>query len=154
MAGGGFATHFAGVGTALARTLGTAGFEPSGAASLTALRAWVSTPRAGDPPSADEATRLLDAAQASPAMTAVERQRVAALKMLRHVYLAQQRGGQTAWGVSLPLDFTDWPAAALGAGSADAVKTLLRSSNERFSSTDIGNLSGGTSSALRWCQKA
>jgi len=154
LAGGGFAANFASVSTALARTLATAGFEPSGAASLTALRAWMSTPRAGDPPSADEATRLLDAAGASPGMTAGERQRAAALKMLRHVYLAQQRGGQTAWVVSLPLDFTDWPATALGTGSADAVKTLLRSSNERFSAADIGNLSGGMLSALRWCQKA
>jgi hypothetical protein len=154
LAGGGFAANFAAVSSALARLLGTAGFEPSGAASLAALRAWATTPRPGDPSSADEATRLLDAAGAGPGMAAAERQRSAALKMLRHVYLAQQRGGQTAWVVSLPLDFTDWPAAAFAAGNADAVKTLLRSSNERFSSTDIGNLSSAMLSALRWCQKA
>ena len=154
LSAGGFAANFAAVGTALAKAIGTAGFEASGAAAFNSLRAWAATPRPGDPPSADEASRLLDAAGASPALPAVQRGRVAALKMLRHVYLAQQRGGQTAWVVSLPADFTDWPATAIGAGSPDAVKALLRSSNERFSTTDIGNLSGGMLQALRWCQKA
>lgn len=154
VSGGGFPANFAAVSTALSRTMGTAGFEPSGAASLASLRSWMATPRPGDPASADEATRMLDAAGATPTLSVAERKRLAALKLLRHVYLAQQRGGQTAWIVSLPLDFTEWPEAALGTGTPDAVKALLRSNNERFSATEVANLSSGMLSALRWCQKA
>ena len=151
---GGFATNFAATGNALRTVMGVAGFEASGAASLTALRHWAATPRPGDPPSADEATRLLDAAACTPALTAAERKRAATLKMLRHVYLAQQRGGQSAWVVALPNDFKEWPTEAIGLGAPDAVKALLRSSNERFSPIDISNLADGMLTALRWCQKA
>lgn len=150
----GFATAFASLGVSLSKAMGTAGFEASGAASLDQLRAFLSTPRPGDPPSASEATRLLDAVGATPALSASERQRAAAVKMLRHTYLVRQRGGQSTWMLSLPDDFTQWPEAALGAATADAAKDLLGSSNEHFSGVDLQNLSDGMQDALRWCQKA
>lgn len=150
----GFATSFARTQAELATAMGPTGFEVSAAKALDGLRAWVGSPRPGDPPSADEATRSLDAATATPLMDPDQRRRVAALKTLRHTYIAQQRGGQTAWVVSLPMDFTDWPTQAFRLAPADAVKSLLRSQNERFSRTDIDNLSAGMLSALRWCQRA
>lgn len=151
---GGFSASVAATDTALSTVMGIGGFEASGAASLTALRHWAATPKPGDPPSADEATRLLDAAACTPALTTAERKRAARLKMLRHVCLAQQRGGQSAWVVAFLEDFKEWPTEAIGLGAPDAVKALLRSNNERFSPTDIGNLADGMLTALRWCQKA
>lgn len=150
----GFSTPFVKLEAALAKAMGTAGFEPSGAAALDELRAFLATPRPGDPPSASEATRLLDAVGASPALTTAERQRAAALKMLRHTYLVRQRGGQSTWMLSLPDDFDLWPESALAGVTADAAKTLLGSSNEHFSGVDIKNLSDGMQDSLRWCQKA
>ncbi len=154
LAQSGFDAGFARLSAGLGKAMGTAGFEAAGAASFDELRTWLSTPRAGDPPSASEATRLLDAVGATPAMTAAERQRAAAVKMLRHTYLVRQRGGQSTWMLSLPDAFTDWPEAALAGITADAAKTLLRSSNEHFSGVDLKNLSDGMQDSLRWAQKA
>ena len=150
----GYAAGFAALRTELARALGNDGFEASGAQAFDSLRSLLGTARTGEPASANEATRLLDAAGASPGMTAAERQRAAALKMLRHVYLVKQRGGQSAWVVSLPLAMTDWPEDSLSIGTADAAKTMLASVNERFSADDRKNLSDGLQDALRWVQKA
>jgi len=150
----GFAAGFAPLGTELGKAMGAAGFEASGAAAFDQLRAFLATPKPGDPASASEATRLLDAVGASPALTTGERQRAAAVKMLRHTYLVRQRGGQSTWMLSLPDDFTQWPETALAGVTADAAKTLLGSSNEHFSGVDLKNLSDGMQDALRWCQKA
>ncbi|HEX7689813.1 MAG TPA: M35 family metallo-endopeptidase [Burkholderiaceae bacterium] len=150
----GFSAPFSKLQAELAKGVGATGFEPSGAQAFDALRSWVSTPRPGEPPSADEATRILDAASASPLLDPDERRRAAAIKTLRHVYMAQQRGGHSSWIVSLPLDFRQWPREAFRLASPDAVKALLRSNNERFSKIDIDNLSAGMLSALRWSQKA
>ena len=154
LAQAGFAAGFARHGMALDKAMGTSGFEPAGAAAFDELRALLATPRPGDPPSATEATRLLDAVGASPTLAAAERQRAAAIKMLRHTYLVRQRGGQSTWMLSLPDDFGQWPEAALDGATADAARTLLRSSNEHFSDVDLKNLSDGMQDALRWCQKA
>lgn len=150
----GFATAFAKMQADLGTGMGPTGFEAFAATALDALRAWVATPRPGDPSSADEATRSLDAAMATALMDPDQRRRVAALKTLRHTYMAQQRGGQTAWVTSLPMDFTECPSEAFRLASPDAVKALLRSQNERFSRADIDNLAAGMLSALRWCQRA
>jgi len=150
----GFAARFARLGAAVAQAMGTAGFDGSGAASLDELRAFLNSPQPGDPPSASEATRLLDAVGATPALSASERQRAAAVKMLRHTYLVRQRGGQSTWMLSLPDDFQQWPEAALAGATPDAAKALLGSNNEHFSGVDLKNLSDGMQDALRWCQKA
>ena len=154
LAQSGYATSFARLDAALVKAMGTAGFEASGAASLDELRTYLGTPRPGDPPSANEATRLLDAVGATPTMSTAERQRAAAVKMLRHTYLVRQRGGQSTWMLSLPEDFQQWPEAALTGVTADAAKALLGSSNEHFSAVDLKNLSDGMQDSLRWCQKA
>ena len=150
----GYAAGFAAVGVALGKAMGTGGFEPSGAAAFDQLRALLTTPRPGDPASASEATRLLDAVGATPTLSSAERQRAAAVKMLRHTYLVRQRGGQSTWMLSLPDDFTQWPETALASGTPDAAKALLGSANEHFSGVDIKNLSDGMQDSLRWCQKA
>jgi len=150
----GYATGFAALGIALGQAMGTAGFEASGAASFDQLRTFLAMPKPGDPPSASEATRLLDAVGASPALSTAERQRAAAVKMLRHTYLVRQRGGQSTWMLSLPDDFQQWPETALAGITPDAAKALLGSSNEHFSGVDVKNLSDGMQDALRWCQKA
>ena len=150
----GFAPRFAKLDAALVKAMGTAGFEASGATTLDDLRSYLASPQPGDPPSASEATRLLDAVGATPTLPAAERQRAAAVKMLRHTYLVRQRGGQSTWMLSLPDDFQQWPEDALSGITPDAAKKLLGSSNEHFSGVDIKNLSDGMQDAMRWCQKA
>jgi len=82
--------------------------------------------------------------------------RVAALKLLRHVYLQNKAGDRKVWVLSLPNDFTDWPSLCLNnnASTTGAVKTLLRSANEHFTDQQRRYLGNSTQQALAWCQKA
>jgi hypothetical protein len=96
--------------------MGTAGFEVSGAASFDQLRAFLATPKPGDPPSASEATRLLDAVGASPVLSTAERQRAAAVKMLRHTCLVRRWFGESTTA--------DTEIAAAGATLLQGFKTI------------------------------
>lgn len=81
--------------------------------------------------------------------------RAAALKLLRHVYLVNKSGNRKAWVVSLPNDFGNWPSDDIHsrAGALLALRTLLKSKNEQFSSKQRKYLAASTREALAWCQK-
>jgi hypothetical protein len=142
---------------ALLRALSDSGFEASANTALEALRKHVRNPVTGEPPGTQQDSRLLRAVGHSGASTGDidqdTRERAGALKFVSHVYMLKQRGAQKVWIHNLPTDFSDWPHYAASAASADAVRPLLRSTNEKFSADDLKNLSDAMQDGLRWCQK-
>ena len=141
----------------LQRVMGDSGFDASSVKALDDLRRKATSVTTGEAPGTQEDGRLLAAAGHTGApgasLDAPTRKKAAALKFLRHIYLLKQRGGQKVWLHSLPTDFNDWPHWALETGSSDAARTLLRSTNQRFTAEQEKNLSDGIQDALRWCQK-
>jgi len=83
------------------------------------------------------------------------KQRSAALKFLRHVYLLNKAGNRKLWIHSLPIDFTDWPSPYMqsNASTTAKVKQLLRSRDEQFTEQQKRYLANSTQQALAWCQK-
>lgn len=81
------------------------------------------------------------------------REKAAAVKFLRHIYLLKKAGSHKVWVHSLPNDFSDWAHYALKAGTGEAAKTLLRSSNERFSAEQKKHLSNATQHGVKWVHK-
>jgi hypothetical protein len=93
--------------------------------------------------------------QAAGPLGEVPKARAAALKFLRHTYLLNRAGNNKVWVHALPKAFTDWPSHAVAdAGTDDAVRALLRSTEEWFSADDKKNLAKSVQEAMAWCQKA
>ena len=143
----------------LAALVAAEGPHASHADALTALRRQVQgKPGAGGAAAGrarTEADALLEAAGASPrsSSSGPELGLAAALKLLRHLYLARQRGSHKVWVLSLPVSFTDWPSAELAAASAAELPQKLAAPGERFSLEDRKHLSDCTQEAMRWCMK-
>ncbi len=147
---------------ALHKLMDDTGFEPGRAGELDDLRKKVTRgeskgfARGHAKVSVDEG--ILRAAKGwsdkpTATLDAATRQRAAALKFLQHVYLLRKRGSHKVWIHSLPNDFGQWSFEALGTGTIDAVKQLLKSDKERFSAEQKKHLSNATQDGLKWCQK-
>jgi len=80
--------------------------------------------------------------------------RVAALEMLRHLWLLKQSGSHEVWVLSLPESYRDWPAADLAGKDYDGIGSRLDDKTSHFSSDDRGHLSNATQNGLKWVQKA
>ncbi len=141
----------------LAQLMTDTGFDTARAESLTRLR----TQSRQDPSGkvgklVPRDVGLLSAlAGARPSLTSEQRMRAAALKMLCHVYLLNRSGNRQIWLHNLPEDFKQWASDALNAcGNDDAVKLLLRSTNERFGFEARKHFALAPQQAMAWCQKA
>jgi hypothetical protein len=88
-------------------------------------------------------------------VNADNKMRVAALKMLRHVYLLNKSGNRQVWLHSLPTEFKNWASDEFNAkaGTDDQVKKLLRALDEPFGAEQKKHLAGAAQHAMRWCQK-
>ena len=137
----------------LAQLMTDGGFEPAHAEALTRLRVRGRQGAGGRLVTRD--VGLLSALDgAGPTLTSEQRMRVAALKMLSHVYLLNSAGNRQIWLHNLPDDFKQWATDAINAcGNDDDVKKLLRSANERFGFDARKHFAVAPQQAMAWCQK-
>ena len=80
--------------------------------------------------------------------------RVAALEMLRHLWLVKQSGNHKVWVLSLPESYRDWPAADLSGKDFDGIGVRLNDETSHFGADDRKHLSQATQNGLKWVQKA
>jgi Lysine-specific metallo-endopeptidase len=80
--------------------------------------------------------------------------RVAALEMLRRLWLLTKSGSHKLWVLSLPESYRDWPAEALKAKDYAGIGALVNDDSSHFSADDRKHLSQATRTGLRWIQKA
>jgi hypothetical protein len=90
----------------------------------------------------------------SKAIPAAVAKRVAALEMLRHLWLIKKSGSHKLWVLSLPESYRDWPAADLAGKDWDGIGTRLNDESSHFSVDDRKHLSQATQNGLKWVQKA
>lgn len=139
--------------------MGELGFNAGEAAALTELRDRADKGKDGKKIAEDRS--LLEAVggwsdDATAALDDKVKMRVAALKLLRHVYMLSKSGNRVVWVVSLPKDFRDWPSDDVNAraNTRSNARALLLSSAEVFSDEHKKHLGAATFHALAWCQKA
>ena len=80
--------------------------------------------------------------------------RVAALEMLRHLWLIKKSGSHKLWVLSLPESYRDWPAADLAGKDYDNISNRLNDESSHFGEDDRKHLSQATQNGLKWVQKA
>ena len=80
--------------------------------------------------------------------------RVAALEVLRHLWLLKKFGSHKVWVLSLPNGYADWPEAELAGKDYDSLTARLGDTSEHFSSDDRKHLSQATQTGLKWVHKA
>jgi hypothetical protein len=80
--------------------------------------------------------------------------RVAALDMLRHLWLLKRTGSHKLWVLSLPDGYRDWPEADLTGKDWDGVSARLNDTTSHFSTDDRKHLSEATMHGLVWVKKA
>lgn len=110
----------------------------------------------------DEAEGILSATgdydHAKPtALSAINdatRDKAAALKLLRHLYLLRKRGSHKVWICSLPASMAAWPSKELAGADVAKLRSRLSDVSQRFSEEDKKNLSDATQEAMKWVQKA
>jgi Lysine-specific metallo-endopeptidase len=139
----------------LKKALGPSGFEPSHSESLDKLRTHVGKMGFGQ----NEGKRTLALAKVASgdkfATDAPARQRVAALKTLRHSYLVTKAGAVSVWIVNTPKAYRDWPGAEID-GAATTERALLEKLNktsEYFGYFQRRDIFSGSRAALHWVQK-
>jgi hypothetical protein len=154
-----YATDWKPLVTRLHKLMGDTGFDAGQEEALSLLR--TNIVKGASQTKTTEDKGLLTAAGAwadgnTGTLTSEAKKRVAALKMLRHVYLLNKAGSRKVWIHSLPVEFNDWPSRKLqsGAPTMGDAKTLLRSSNEHFSEQQKRYLGNTVYESVAWCQKA
>jgi hypothetical protein len=80
--------------------------------------------------------------------------RVAALDMLRHLWLLKKMGSHKLWVLSLPESYRDWPEAALDGKDYGAIGAHLNDETSHFSVEDRKHMSEATMKGLGWIKKA
>ena len=130
---GGFVNKFAELKPGLTRLLGTDGPVVGEAGQLAALRKVIETERKTmTTVSADLAVAKVIIAGAGSANK--KQERVATLKMLRHLYHVKSAGGQTIWVYSPPLAYSKWIFDEVaGASDVNLESVLSKSGNEVYS---------------------
>ena len=91
---------------------------------------------------------------ATTAVAPAVAQRVAALDMLRHLWMLKKAGSHKVWVLSLPLAYRNWPAADLAGKDHGGISERLNDTTSRFSTTDRKHLSQATQNGLKWVHKA
>lgn len=97
----------------------------------------------------------LNAWQTNKTIDAETKMRAAALKMLRHIYIARKSGSTQVWIHNLPKAFLNWASDHINSSTAttDALRAVLRSDQEQFSRDQMKSIGWATQHALAWCQK-
>ncbi|WP_234197451.1 MULTISPECIES: M35 family metallo-endopeptidase [Pseudacidovorax] len=90
----------------------------------------------------------------SKAIPAGVSKRVAALEMLRHLWMVKKSGSHKLWVLSLPEAYKDWPAEALKGKDYDALGHIVNDESSHFSAEDRKHLGQSSQNGLRWIQKA
>jgi hypothetical protein len=154
----GFAREWRPLVARLRKLMSDAGFDAGEAAALDELRV-KSRQGASQTRVAEDAgfLKAVNAWTGSPTGTVSDeaRLRVAALKLLSHVYLLNKAGDRKVWIHSLPKEFTEWATDAfwnVGTNSA-GVCTLLKTRDEQFSEQQKRYLANSVQQSLAWCQK-
>lgn len=80
--------------------------------------------------------------------------RVAALEIVRHLWLLKKSGSHKLWVLSLPDGYKDWPDRALTGKTYAEVSQLLNDESSHFSTSDRKHLSQATQEGLVWVHKA
>jgi len=88
-------------------------------------------------------------------MDAQTKMRLAALKLLRHVYLLNRSGNRKTWLLSLPNTFRQWPSDDFNArvSTEIAARVLLRADDEIFQREQKKYLANSVQQAMSWCQR-
>lgn len=92
--------------------------------------------------------------QGSKSIPAGVIKRVAALEVVRHLWLLKKAGSHKVWVLSLPTKYRDWPEADLAGKDYDGIGSRLGDTTSRFGSDDRGHLSEATQEGLKWVHKA
>lgn len=139
--------------------MATSGFDGAKASALSDLRYRI---RKGKKPGsnagiADMYLQAVGAAE-KPVNATTDpkvRMRLAALKMLNHVYSMKTSGNKQLWIHALPKDFTDWASDHMHAkaSTVDKLRALLVCDNEQFSAEQKKFLTTATHEGLAWCQR-
>jgi hypothetical protein len=82
------------------------------------------------------------------------RNKAAALKLLRHLYLLRRRGGHKVWICSLPASFSHWPSKNLENAQPITLQAKLNDVTQRFSDSDKNHLANASQEANKWVHKA
>jgi hypothetical protein len=80
--------------------------------------------------------------------------RVAALELVRHLWLLKKSGGHRVWVLSLPNDYRDWPESDLDGKSYDGIAARLNDPSAHFGMDYRKHLSAATQQGLKWVHKA
>lgn len=80
--------------------------------------------------------------------------RVAAMEMVRHLWLLKKSGSHKVWVISLPESYHDWPEADLAGKNFDAIRGRLDDQSTHFGARDRKHLSNATEEGLKWVMKA
>jgi hypothetical protein len=158
---GGFADGWKFTAKHLAKLSDADGPHDAEAAWLDSMRVTATT-KDGRAGKVSEAEGLLHASKgydlAKPAdaskLDAAARQRAAALKLMRHLYLVRQRGGQKVWILGLANSFRDWPSVALATGNLAEVKLLLGDKKEPLSTKDKKHLADAAQEGMKQVHRA
>jgi len=158
--GGGFAEGWKFTAKHLALLSAADGPHDGEAEWLDSVRAQV-TQQNGVPGKLKEAEGLLAATKGydltKPAdgskLDGAARKRAAALKLMRHLYLLRQRGGQQVWILGLAKSFTDWPSVAFAGADLAKAKALLGDLKEPFSRSDKKHLADAAQEGLKYVSK-
>jgi hypothetical protein len=80
--------------------------------------------------------------------------RIAAMEMVRHLWLLKKSGSHRVWVLSLPNSYRDWPEADLAGKDFDAISGRLNDKSSHFGVRDRKHLSSATQEGLKWVMKA
>lgn len=143
------------------------GPSDSGSSALSSLRKRVIEGESqgllkGNKKLSDEAEGILTATSdydynkptATTGVTDATRDKAAALKLLRHLYLLRKRGSHKVWICSLPNSLAQWPSKELAGADISKLRARLSDVSQRFSDEDKKNLSHATQEAMKWVHKA
>ena len=88
-------------------------------------------------------------------LDALTKQRLGALKMLRHVYLLNKSGNRKVWIHSLPVNFRHWAIYHLHqhCGTDQAVHVALDARDEQFNREQKKQLAVATTQAMAWVHR-
>jgi Lysine-specific metallo-endopeptidase len=95
----------------------------------------------------------LAAATGAP-LSAPLTKRMAALEVLRRLWLLKKWGSHKLWVLSLPMKYGNWPEADFAGKQFSAISDKLNDEGGRFSIGDQKHLSSATQQGLKWIHKA
>ncbi|MDO9526714.1 MAG: M35 family metallo-endopeptidase [Gemmobacter sp.] len=79
--------------------------------------------------------------------------RVSAVKMMRHMYLMRMRGSQDVWVYSPPKSYTQWLYDEFEGMNKAGLETWSSEDDETYSESDKTAMADATQMAMAWCMK-